>query len=110
MFSIDPDTNAMTVIKKDTASFDISLDNYSLADGDKVTFTIAHDVEEEEPLVQKIVTEFNEEGTATISLTKTDTDLEIGTYKYDVQVDTADGLVDTVVGPAKFKVIGGITY
>ena len=109
MFSIDTDTNAMTIIKKDTASFDLGLDNYSLADGDKVTFTIATDVEEEEPLVQKIVTDFVD-GIATIALTSEDTDLEIGTYKYDIQVDTSDGRVDTVVGPAKFKVKGGVTF
>ena len=39
MFTIDNDTNAMTIIKKDTASFDVALDNYNLEDGDSVTFT-----------------------------------------------------------------------
>ena len=33
MFTIDNDTNAMTIIKKDTASFDVALDNYNLEDG-----------------------------------------------------------------------------
>lgn len=109
MFSIDNDTLKMTIIKKDTASFDIALDNYELTADDTVTFTIASEVEQEEPILQKVATNF-EDGVATIFLTKEDTDLEIGTYLYDIQIDTADGRTDTIVGPAKFKVSGGVTF
>lgn len=110
MITIDKDTNNITIIKKDTASLDILLDNYTLTDGDRVTLTIDREVEQETPIKQIIVTNFNEEGGAIINLTSEDTDLEIGTYKYDIQINTADGRVDTVIGPAKFKVIGGVTY
>ena len=110
MITIDSDTNNITIIKKDTASLDIAIDNYKLTEGDKVTFTIDEEVEQETPLRQIIVTDFTEDGEAVINLSSEDTDLEIGTYKYDVQIDTADGRVDTVIGPAKFKVIGGVTY
>ena len=109
MFNIDNDTNTMSIIKKDTASFEVALDNYILGEGDTVTFTIANAVEQEEPLLQKVITEFSD-GVATVFLTKEDTDIEVGSYLYDIQINTADGLVDTVVGPAKFKVIGGVTY
>lgn len=109
MFVIDKDTQSMTIIKKDTASFTVALDNYTLTTGDEVTFTVAPQVEQEEPLLQKTVTTF-EEGAAIISLESAETDLEIGSYLYDVQVKTADGRVDTVIGPAKFKVLGGVTY
>lgn len=109
MFTIDNDTNAMTIIKKDTASFDVALDNYNLEDGDSVTFTISRQVEEEEPILQKTVTDFVD-GIATVKLTKEDTNIEIGTYLYDIQIDTQDGRVDTVIGPAKFTVKGGVTY
>ena len=110
MITIDKDTNNITIIKKDTASLDILLDNYTLTNGDRVTLTIDKEVEQETPIKQIIVTNFNEEGGAIINLTSEDTDLEIGTYKYDIQINTADGRVDTVIGPAKFKVIGGVTY
>ena len=110
MITIDKDTNNITIIKKDTASLDILLDNYPLTNGDRVTLTIDREVEQETPIKQIIVTNFNEEGGAIINLTSEDTDLEIGTYKYDIQINTADGRVDTVIGPAKFKVIGGVTY
>lgn len=109
MFTIDNDTKVMTIIKKDTASFDVALDNYILDDGDEVVFTIAPEVEQEEPILQKKITNFVE-GKAVVSLTKEDTNIEIGTYLYDIQINTRDGRVDTVVGPAKFKIIGGVTY
>lgn len=109
MFTIDNDTNTMTIVKKDTASFDVSLENYFLADGDTVTFTVAKEVEQETPILQIVVDTFTE-GKATIFLTATDTNIDVGTYLYDVQINTADGRVDTIVGPAKFRVIGGVTY
>ena len=110
MITIDNENNNISIIKKDTASLEVFLDNYMLTEGDKVTFTIDKEVEQQEPIKQIIITEFTEDGGAIINLTSEDTDLEIGTYKYDVQINTADGRVDTVIGPAKFKVIGGVTY
>lgn len=110
MITIDTDTNNITIIKKDTASLEITLDNYKLTTGDRVTFTIAKEVEQETPLVQIVVTNFTEEGGAIINLSSLNTDLDIDTYKYDIQLDLADGRRDTIIGPAKFKVIGGVTY
>ena len=109
MFSIDNDTNTMTIIKKDTASFDVALDNYDLADGDKVIFTIAKEVEQETPIKQIIVETFTD-GVATVIIDSEDSNIDEGTYLYDVQINTTDGRVDTVVGPAKFVVKGGVTY
>lgn len=110
MITIDLDTNNITMIKKDTASLEIALDNYKLTTGDTVILTIARELESQTPLVQKVVTTFKEDGGAVIDLTSEDTDLDIGTYKYDIQLDLADGRRDTVVGPAKFKIVGGVTY
>ena len=110
MITIDTDTNNITIIRKDTASLEIALDNYQLTDGDTVYFTIAREVEQETPLVQIVVTRFTREGGAIITLTSEHTNLDVGTYKYDIQLDLRDGRRDTVIGPAKFKVIGGVTY
>lgn len=109
MFTIDKETNQMTIVMKDTASFDIAFDNYYLVTGDKVTFTVAKEKESQDPLIQKELTEF-EGGRARIQLSSDDTDLPKGSYYYDIQVDTGDGRIDTVVGPAKFKVLEGVTY
>ena len=109
MFTIDKETNQMTIVMKDTASFDIAFDNYYLVTGDKVTFTVAKEKESQDPLIQKVLTEFSG-GIARIQLSAEDTDLPKGSYYYDIQVDTGDGRIDTVVGPAKFKVLEGVTY
>lgn len=109
MFTIDKETNQMTIVMKDTASFDIAFDNYYLVTGDKVTFTVAKEKESQEPLIQKELTEF-EGGRARIQLSADDTNLPKGSYYYDIQVETGDGRIDTVVGPAKFKVLEGVTY
>lgn len=109
MFTIDKETNQMTIVMKDTASFDIAFDNYYLVTGDKVTFTVAKEKESQDPLIQKELTEFAG-GIARIQLSSDETDLPKGSYYYDIQVETGDGRVDTVVGPAKFKVLEGVTY
>ena len=44
MITIDTDTNNITIIKKDTASLTVALDNYKLTEGDQVTLTIAREV------------------------------------------------------------------
>ena len=46
MITIDTDNNNITIIKKDTASLEIVLDNYQLTTGDTVIFTIAREVEQ----------------------------------------------------------------
>lgn len=109
MLTIDKDTLAIKMVAKDTGDFVLTLDNYLLATGDEVVFTIGDGIGKEQHLLQKKINEFNE-GSAVIFLTSEDTDLPIGEYYYDIQVNTADGRVDTVIGPAKFKIMGGVTY
>lgn len=108
MFKIDNETKTMTVIRKDTALFTVSLDNYVLSAGDKLTFTVAAALDQITSLVQVNVVDFIA-GSASVILNSEDTNMEPGNYLYDVQVITKDGRVDTVMGPAKFKVLGGVT-
>lgn len=111
MFNLDKDTGTITFIKKDTASFTVSLDNHDLSHGDVVLFTVAPSLEMEEPPLQKMITEFNDDGSATINILANDTrEMEPGEYLYDVQVNLLDGRVDTFIGPHKFKLLGGVTY
>lgn len=109
MLIFDDETKKITIIAKDTGDLLLSLDNYLLDTGDKVTFTINSAVELQQPLKQKIYEEF-EDHQLLIHLTQEDTNLPVGNYLYDIQVDTADGRTDTVIGPAKFQVKGGVTY
>ena len=109
MLIFDKDTNAMSIVAKDTGDFVVSIDNYLLAEGDRVYFTVNDELEKPEPLIQKMIDTFTD-NKAVIRLTAEDTDIPVGTYYYDVEVDTADGRVDTVLGPFKFKVMGGVKY
>ena len=109
MLSFNKDTQMMTIIAKDTGTFVLTLDNYLLENGDTVYFTVNSELEKPEPILQKVITTFNNYS-AVIQLTTEDTDLAPGTYLYDIEVNTVDGRVDTVIGPAKFKVAGGVKY
>ena len=109
MLNYNADTNAISMIAKDTGDFVISLAIYLLAEGDKVFFTVNDALEKETALISIVVSEFVD-NKAIIRLSATDTDLAPGTYYYDIQVNTADGRVDTVLGPAKFKIAGGVKF
>ena len=109
MLNLDKDTSKITIIRKDTGDLTITIENYLLDEGDEVVFTVNTGYDLEHSLIQKRITEFQDHS-ALVHLNVEDTNLEPGEYLYDIQVNTADGRVDTVLGPAKFKIIGGITF
>lgn len=109
MLNFDKDTYKITMVRKDTGDLTVALENYLLDTGDEVVFTVNTGYDLEHPLIQKKITEFQDHS-ALVRLGVEDTDLEPGEYLYDIQVNTADGRVDTVLGPAKFKITGGITF
>lgn len=109
MLNYDLDTGTITIVAKDSGDFVISFENYLLNEGDVVYFTVNDVLEKPNPRIQKAVNEF-ENNTAIIRLTSNDTNIPIGTYYYDVEVDATDGRVDTIMGPAKFKVVGGVKF
>lgn len=109
MVKFDKDTGTISIIAKDTGDFVISFDDYLLDEGDTVYFTVNDELEKNNPRIQKVINEFVN-NKAVIRLTTQDTNIPVGNYYYDVEVDTADGRVDTVLGPAKFKVLGGVKF
>ena len=109
MLNYDNETKTIKMIAKDTGDLIINLDNYLLASGDTVYFTVNNSLEKEEALISKVITDFPQ-NKAIVRLTAEDTDIPIGNYYYDIQINTADGRVDTVLGPAKFKIMGGVKY
>lgn len=105
MFKIE--NNTITVIQGDTGVITFKLADYELKTGDIVKLTVKENYKSE-AVIKKQVFAF-EDGVAKIVFSHTDTDIEPKTYLYDIQVNLADGRVDTVVAPSKFKVLGGIT-
>ena len=107
MFEILKD-NYMVVVKGDTAMFDITLDNYTFTEGDRVYFTVKKRIKDSQYVIQRVVDVF-EETTARVYLTTEDTNIESGIYIYDIQVSLTNGVVDTIVLPSKFEILEGVT-
>lgn len=60
-------------------------------------------------MLQKTVTSF-QEGAAFVLLNQEDTnDLTPGEYAYDVQLTAKDGMVATIIPPARFVLEGDVT-
>ncbi|MGL5767227.1 MAG: hypothetical protein ACRCX8_16465 [Sarcina sp.] len=108
MFSID-EKKRMKIVKGDTAIFDINVKDYTFVEGDKVYFTVKTSVDDDINIIQKIVSSFNS-SIAKVILSKEDTDVDVGSYLYDIQCSLVDGRVDTIIPPTKFEIIGGITH
>lgn len=108
LFTID-EKKRMKIVKGDTAIFNITINNYEFVDGDKVYFTVKTSVDDADNIIQKVVTSFNA-NESKIILSKEDTNIDVGVYLYDIQCSLANGIVDTVIPPTKFEVIGGITH
>ena len=100
--------NHMRVVQGDTASFTINVENYNFVEGDIVYFTVKENVQDSKYAIQKIVKNFDG-NVVRFNLSSSDTNIDVGDYFYDIQVSLANGIVDTVVLPSKFEVIGGIT-
>lgn len=118
MFKIDG-RNVIRIIQGDTGILKLKLEDYELGEDDKVIFTVVNKnvlVEipgrnlREHPAILKTITSFTPDGEAIIELRPEDTQsLEAKTYSYDIQVNTKDGRVDTVVPANKFIVLEGIS-
>ncbi|MBP3931741.1 MAG: hypothetical protein J6D47_19515 [Peptostreptococcaceae bacterium] len=99
----------ITIVKGDTAIFNISMNNYEFVEGDELYFTVKKNVGDKENIIQKTVSTFNGRK-AKVFLSKEDTDIDAGSYLYDVQCSLVNGVVDTVIPPTKFEVLGGVTH
>lgn len=109
MFIIDKD-NSIRMIQGDTGSIRLTLDNYKLSSGDKVTFAMTSN-SLKRLLIEKSITKFESDGTALIILNGKDTvDITPGSYLYEIQVITKDGRIDTVIPMTKIKIMEGMIY
>ena len=110
MFLID-EKNRITMVSGDTAIISFGVD-VKLKTGDKVTFTVKKSSKEESPiLIQKVIEEFKEDGTAVIVLEESDTaNLKAGNYLYEVEVRLGIGIINTVIPATKFKIIADLNH
>ena len=111
MFKIDPAENSMKLIRGDSAEFDIGVyigegeqeQEYTLQEGDVLSFTVKEDTETEEALLQKT-------GTHVSILPEDTADWNYGEYVYDVELKFANGTTDTIIEPTTFSVLEEVTF
>lgn len=108
MFNIEGNTIRLT--RGDTGVFSLDIKNaqgqsYDYSQ-DTVLFTVKPNVYAKDPLIQKQVV-YGEN----ITISPADTEnLPYGTYVYDIQLETAGGIVDTIITPSKFIVMEEVTW
>lgn len=95
----------------DTARLTVDIDNdidsneYIIQEEDTLTLTIKKNISDTVPVLQKI-----NKGSNVFHITPSDTSqLDFGSYKYDIELTTADGDVYTVIGPATFILLKEVT-
>ena len=104
------DNGTISITRGDTAYLTVDiLDDagatYEMQPGDTLTMTVKRNFTDAEPCLQKII-----EGENQFHLTPFDTkDMEFGKYKYDIQLNTVDGDVFTIVGPQTFEILYEVT-
>ena len=88
------------IFKGDTKSITIILKSNGVAvpfvTGDTITLTAKKNTSQITKDIEKIVTTFTN-GQAIINLTTTDTDINTGTYLYDIQYDKENGERHTII-------------
>lgn len=104
MFFVGRD-NSIKITRSDTAVLEIELtdqnDNtYTMSNTDKLKFTVKGSVKDTDPLIQITAT-----GSNVINITSSHTkNLNFGIYKYDVELNTSDGKVYTVIPCNNFEI------
>lgn len=100
------ENNKIKLTRGDTAYIEVELDScYQIQEGDTYTFSCKKRVSDSE-YAFKITWPAGE----ILQISPSDTkNLEFGKYLYDIQLDTVDGEVFTLIGPAEIRIMEEIT-
>lgn len=105
----------LSMIRGDSESIVLSLKKdgniIPFNQGDTVYFTVKESSATEKIALQKIITEFNEDGTCIIEIEPEDTKrLSFRSYVYDIQLTDSNGRVTTIIPCSKFVITEEVTY
>lgn len=108
-FVIDENKN-ITLTRGDSAPFSVTLkmdgEVYEMQTGDRIDFGVKADYEDEECCIHKT----SDTNPAVFQVDPEDTsELEFGTYRYDVQFVAADGFTNTFITKKRFKLDKEVT-
>lgn len=101
--------NTIELTRGDTAYLAVDIDHggepYTVKSDDVLTLTVKKNVSDETPAFAKSAT-----GSSTLHIEPADTAaLGFGSYVYDVQLNSADGDVFTVIGVSSFVILPEVT-
>ena len=105
----------ISMIRGDSQNITVSVkdkdgNKVPLTTGDMIYLTVKYNINTEEKVLQKVITQF-EDGNANIEITPNDTkDIPFNTYVYDIQLNRVDGTVSTIIPPSNFTIGGEVTY
>lgn len=108
MFSINGTNVSLT--RGDSCYIRAEITGYTVRQGDTLTLSIKEDTDPTSPyLVQKVI---NDASVDTVFAFEPDdtANLEYGTYKFDIQLDTIDGGRYTIINPSNFVITEEVTY
>lgn len=88
----------------DSASLSVALDGYEMQDGDTLTLSVKVDPNKTDYLLQLTAQDM-----AFTFLPETTAGLPFGAYRYDIQLETANGEVYTVIPVSSFTIMEEIT-
>lgn len=103
---------AISITRGDTPSFTVSVTDaagepYELQVGDRLTFTVKRSTKpQDQVIIQRVM---DAETGPSFQLTSEETSLDYGTYRYDVELQTAGGGTYTVVKPDKLTITEEVT-
>lgn len=101
---------SIELTRGDTARFSVDINDdegqvYTMRSDDELVFTVKDDIDDIEPVIQKIVT-----GDNTIHIKPEDTsELDFGSYIYDVELRMENGDVYTIIEKNTFKLREEVT-
>lgn len=111
MLYVDEKDHSIKLTRGDTARFNVDIvssisgENYAIQSEDTLTMTVKKSVKDDVFCFQKTVT-----GSTSLHVEPNDTKtLPFGKYVYDVQLNTANGDVYTIIEPASFEVLKEVT-
>ncbi len=105
----------LSMIRGDSESIILSLKKdgnmIPFNQGDTVYFTVKQSSTTEKIALQKIITEFDEDGNCIIEIEPEDTkELSFRSYVYDIQLTDSNGRVTTIIPCSKFVITEEVTY
>lgn len=109
MLNVAKADNTIELTRGDTGYLEVVLRDeeeniYSLKDGEKLSLKVKSSIYENEPVIEKEITESN-----IFYLRPEDTkSLDFGEYVYDIEVVTAEGDVFTVINTALFVLLSEV--